>query len=107
MAQSASARTDPTFGLTPAADELQHHLAPMRPHAVLCEINPLPGAKREPAISHRHLQRDTIDHGLHVRRHVVGPFSVVDPTYVRGRNAIERGNEIDLHVGICIFLDHK
>ena len=90
MAQKGAFGCFTGYCLTPAADELQHHLAPMRPGAVLGEIKSLPGAKRELSVGHRHLQRDTVDHGLHVRRHVIGSFGIVNPTRVRRRNAIER-----------------
>ena len=71
----------------PAADELKQHLAPVRPRAVLGEINALPGAERELAARDRHVQRNPVQHRLHVRRHVVRAFGVVHPAGVRRAQA--------------------
>ena len=59
------------------ADELQHDLAAMRPGAMLDQVDRLPGAERELAVQHRDLQRGRRQHGLDMRRHVVGAFGVV------------------------------
>ena len=62
--------------------------------AVLDQIDALPGAERELAAGDRHMQRDAGEHRLDMRRHVVGPFGVVDPGRVvpaRGGRAPVRG----------------
>src|SRR5262245_33461979 len=107
MAQESLSRRALRTWLMPVANELQHDLAPVRAGAMLGQIETLPGAERELAVDHRHLQRDAVYHGLHVRRHIVGPFHIVDPAGVSRRDAIERGEEIGLHVRIGILLDHK
>ena len=67
------------------ADELQHDLAPMRPRAMLDQVDRLPGSQRQRAAQHRDLQRGRGQHGLDMRRHIVGPFGVVAPSGVFGR----------------------
>ena len=65
----------------------------MRPAPMLDKINSLPGAERELAANHRHMQRYAVEHRFHMRRHVVGPFDIMDPGRVLGREPIERGNQ--------------
>ena len=92
---------------TPAADELQHYFAPVRPRAMLGKIKPLPGAERQHAIVHRDMERDASEHRLDVGGHIVGSFGIVHPAGIGRREAIERGDKIALHVGIGILLDHQ
>ena len=73
-----------------AADELQHDLAPVRPRAVLDDIDALPGAERHLAVKHRNLQRRCGQHGLDMRRHVIRPLGVVHPAGIFGRKPLER-----------------
>src|ERR1700730_1821358 len=89
------------------AEKLQHHLAAVRPRAVLGDINALPGAEPKLAARDRHVQRHAVAHGLDVSRHVVGPFDVVHPAGVGRRDALERGDEIGLHVRVGVLLDHQ
>jgi hypothetical protein len=42
-----------------------------------------------------------------VRRHVIGPFDIVNPRGIGGCEAIERAREIASHIGIGIFLDDQ
>ena len=51
------------------------------------------------------MQRDAVEHRLDVRRHVVGTLDVVDPGRVFRRQAVERGGQVGLHVGIGVLLD--
>ena len=57
---------------------------------VLDQIDALPGAERELALRHRHMQRHAVEHRLDMRRHVVRPFDVMDPGRVFRRQTIER-----------------
>jgi hypothetical protein len=57
--------------LIAAAKKLQNHLAPVRSGAMLGDVNALPGAERHFALSHRHMQRDPVEHGFDMRRHIV------------------------------------
>ena len=76
--QPAADRSAAGFVFTrPAPDELQHDLAPMRARAMLDQVDRLPGSQREFALQHRNLQRSRRQHGLDMRRHVVGAFGVV------------------------------
>ena len=90
-----------------AADELQHDLAPMRPRAVLDQIDRLPGAEREFALQHRDLQRGRRQHGLDVRRHVVGPFGVMRPSGILRRETVQCRRQIVEHRRIGVFLDRQ
>src|SRR4029078_12958961 len=83
-----------------AADELENDLATVGPAPVRHEIDALPSSKRELASGNRHLQRHTIEHGLDVGRHVIGPFDIVNPWRVLGREPVERGNQIGLERGL-------
>ena len=62
--------------------------------AMLDQIDALPGAERQPAAAHRHVQRHAGQHGLDVRRHVVRALDVVHPGRVlaarAGRSAVTR-----------------
>src|SRR5882724_12854572 len=90
-----------------AADELQHHLAPVRACPVLDQIDALPSTERKRAAAHRNMQRNAGQHGLDMSRHVVGPLDYVHPGTVGGREAMQRRDEIGLHVRIGILLDHE
>ena len=59
------------------AEEVEHHLAPVRPVAVLDDVDALPGAEQHRAGLHRDRQRRCRQRRLDVGRHVVGPFDVV------------------------------
>ena len=76
-------------------------LALMRARPVLDQIDSLPGAERERAAAHRHVQRHAGQHGLDVSRHVVGALGRVHPGAVGGRKPVQRGDEIGLHVGVA------
>ncbi|GCC48047.1 hypothetical protein chiPu_0032528, partial [Chiloscyllium punctatum] len=89
------------------ADELQHDLAPMRLSAMLDQIDALPGAKRHLAVEHRDLQRGRRQHGLDMRRHVIGTFGVVTPAAVFRRCAVERRHQVGQHGRIGILLDRQ
>ena len=89
------------------AGELQHDLAAVRRAAMLDQIDRLPGSEREPALQHRNLQRRRRQHGLDMRRHVVGAFGVVAPPGALGREPAERRHEIVQHRGIGVFLDRQ
>ena len=65
-------------------------LAPVRLRAVLDQIDALPGAERERAAAHRDVQRNAGQHGLDMRRHVVGAFDGVHPGAVVGREPAQR-----------------
>src|SRR3954467_15177144 len=69
---------DGTSGGT-AADELDDHLAPMRPRAGPDQVNALPSAERQLAADHRYVQRHAGEHRLDVARHIVRPFDGVNP----------------------------
>src|SRR5262245_34998371 len=90
-----------------AADKLENDFAAVRPTPVLHEIDALPGPERELASDNGHLQRDTIEHRLDMSRHVVGPFGIVNPRSVLGRETVECGKQIGLDVGIRVFLDRQ
>ena len=91
----------------PAADELQHDFSPVRPSAVLGDVDALPRAKRKGTGTDRHLERNTCEHRLHMRGHVVRPFDIVHPAGIVGRNASKRGRKVGTHIGIGIFLDDE
>lgn len=42
-----------------------------------------------------------------MRRHVIGPFDIVNPPDIDGCEAIERARKIASHIGIGIFLDDQ
>src|SRR5439155_15189757 len=71
-----SAATRPPRPAPAAADELDHDFSPVRPGAMLGDIDALPRAKRKFAGADRYLHRDPCEHGLHVRRHIVGSFDI-------------------------------
>ena len=75
--------------------------------AMLGDIDALPGAERHAAVGDRNMQRDAVEHGFDMRRHVVRPFGVVHPAGIGRGEAIERGHKIDLHIRIGIFLNNQ
>ena len=91
----------------PAADELQHDLAAIRPDAMFGKIKSLPSSDRKLARNDRNVERHAIDHGFDVRGHVVGSFGIVDPSGIEWRKPIKRGHQLGLHVGIGILLDDQ
>ena len=74
---------------------------------MLGNINALPRAERYFATSHRHMQGDAVDHCFDMRGHIVGPFGVVNPAGVVGRDPFEGRDKIGLHVWIGILLNDK
>src|SRR5215468_7581405 len=93
--------------LAMTADELQNDLAPVRPIAMLGEIDALPGAERKRAVDHRYMQRYSGYHCLNVRRHVVRPFDCVHPAGSGRCDAVERRHQIGPHIGIGVLLDDE
>ena len=86
-----------------AADKLKNDLAAVRPAPVLDQINSLPCAQRQSAAGDRHMQRHAIEHRLHMGRHVVGPFDIMNPGRIFRRKPIERSDEIGLHIRVGVF----
>ena len=74
---------------------------------MLGDIDPLPGAEGECPGDHGNMHRHVSEHGLDMRRHVIGPFDVVDPAGIGRGEAIECDREIGTHIGIGIFLDDE
>ena len=72
-----------------ATDELQYDFTPMWSSTMLGYIDALPGAESERAVDHGDIQRYASDHGLDMRRHIIGPFDVVDPAGIRRGKAIQ------------------
>ncbi len=87
-----------------SSDIVQNHFATVRPCAVFGEVNALPTPKLKRTISNRNVKRNAGHHGLHVSRHVVGSFSVVNPAGVGWRKAVKRRAEIGANVRIGILL---
>src|SRR4051812_32446880 len=79
----------------------------MRSSAMLGYIYALPGAKSERAVEHGNMQGYCSKHGLDMRRHVIGPFDVVDPAGIGRGDAVQRAHKISAHVGIRVFLDNE
>src|SRR5205085_4178345 len=75
-----------------AADELQHDLAPMRPGAMLGEIETLPSAEPKFLANHRDVERYADEHCLDVSRHIVRPFDIVHPAGIGGGEPLEGGD---------------
>src|SRR4051794_1656567 len=75
--------------------------------AMLGYIDALPGAESERAVDHGDIQRYASDHGLDMRRHIIGPFDVVDPAGIGRGKTIQCARKISAHVGIRIFLDDE
>jgi len=79
----------------------------VRAAAMLDQIDRLPGSECQFAVQDRDMQRACRQHGLDVRRHIVGTFGVVAPTGVLGREPAEHRHEIVEHGGIGILLDRQ
>jgi hypothetical protein len=79
----------------------------MCPRAMLDQVDRLPRSQHEFAFQHRDLQRGRRQHGLDMRRHVVGALGVVAPSGILGREPAERRQEIVEHRRIGIFLDRQ
>ncbi len=91
---------------------MQHDFAAVRPVAVLEKINPLPGAKRKPALPDRHADRNRSQGRFDMGRHIIRAFQRVgDPAHrgiVRRRHeAGEEHREIAPDIRIGIFLDKQ
>src|SRR5450631_380894 len=89
------------------ARKLQHDLAPVRTGTMLDQVDRLPCSQRQFASQDRDVQRTRRQHGLDMRRHVVGAFGAVGPSGVLGRQPVERGHQIVEHRRIGIFLDRQ
>ncbi len=87
--------------------KLQHDFPPVRTSPVLDQVNPLPRSKRQIAIEDGDLQRGRRQHGLDVRRHIIGTFGVVAPPCMLRGQPIECGRQIHQHRRIGIFLDRQ
>jgi len=74
---------------------------------MLDEINRLPDTERQFAVQDRYVERHAIEHRFDVRGHVVRSLCFVDPRRIFWRYPVKRGNQIQLHIGIGIFLDRK
>jgi hypothetical protein len=74
---------------------------------MLGDINTLPRAERHFAANDGQMQGDAIDHRFDMRGHIVGPFGVVNPSCIFGRDPFECRDEVGLHVRIGVFLDDK
>lgn len=79
----------------------------MWPLAMFGYIDALPSAQAYFATDHGHLQGNTVKHGFDMSRHVVGTFKVVYPTAIHRRHAFKRGDEVNLHIGISVFLNDE
>ncbi len=55
------------------------------------------------------MKRNAGQHGLHVSRHVVGSFNVVNPAGVGWRKAVKRRAEIgaDVRIGILLYQERR
>ena len=74
---------------------------------MLGDIDALPGAESERAVDHGDIQGYASDHGLDMRRHIIGPFDVVDPAGIGRGKTIQCARKISAHVGIRIFLNDE
>src|SRR6476646_5112231 len=75
---------------------------------VLPEMDPLPGAEREPAMAERDRELGRREGGAHVGRHVVGAFVAMAKERVAvGNEAREEAVEIGANVRVGVLLDHK
>lgn len=84
----------------------------MRRCSVFDQIDPLPGPKPHLPAFDRDLQTDRQNRCLQMRRHVIGPFIAVgDPAHRRvigrRRDPVQPCQQIDLHIGIGIFLNQQ
>src|SRR5215467_467549 len=93
--------------LAPSADVIQNHFATMRPRAVFGQINALPTTESECPGLNRNVNRSAGQHGLHMSRHVVRTFGIVNPSGIGWRQAVECGGEIGAHVRVGVLLDHQ
>ena len=94
-------------GLPNVADKLQYDLTPMRTAAMLDQIDRLPRSKGEFAVKDRNLQRGRRQHGLDVRRHIIGSLGIVAPTRMLRRQPVECGRQIRKHRRIGVFLNRQ
>src|SRR6266478_7455837 len=65
---SIGGRENTQPGLLPAADELQHDFSPVRPGAVLGDVDALPDPECERSRDHGDVERHAREHGLYMRR---------------------------------------
>src|SRR5258708_13974738 len=92
-----------------SSDVVQDHFATVRPWAVSGEVNALPAPKLKRTISNRNVKRNAGHHRLHMSRHVVGSFSVVNPAGVGWRKAVKRRAEIgeNVRIGILLYQERR
>jgi hypothetical protein len=74
---------------------------------MLSDVNALPRAERHFAAGDGYVQGDAVDHRFDMRGHIVGSFGIMNPAGVVGRNALERRDEVGLHLRIGVFLNDK
>ena len=74
---------------------------------MLSDVNALPRAEHHFAANDRYMQGDAGDHSFDMRGHIIGPFGVVDPARIFGRDPFECRDEVGLHVRIGVFLNDK
>src|SRR5919201_1186845 len=87
--------------LTSVADD-SYGRAAMSWSIELGEVDALPRAEGDLAVTHRERHRVPDEHRLHVRGTV--SFGVLVPR-IAGNGAFERGEEIALHVGVGVLVD--
>jgi CheY-like chemotaxis protein len=104
---TAPSRETMASSLLAAAEKLQHDLAPVRPFAMLGQVNALPGAELHFAAGDRHVQRHADEHGFDMGRHIVGTLHLVHPAGTCRRDAIERRHQVDADIGVGVLLDHQ
>ena len=61
---------------------------------MLDEIEALPSAERGASPTYRNMQRNAVNHRLHMRRHVVRPLRIVHPWRVFRRQPVEGRDEM-------------
>src|SRR5215470_16633260 len=110
-AKGATTRSPVPLPSPPAlsANVVQDHFATVRPRTVFGNVNALPAPKLKRTISNRNVKRNAGHHGLHMSRHVVGSFHVVNPAGVGWRKAVKRRAEIgaDVRIGILLYQERR
>src|SRR5260370_27557784 len=100
---SIGVRENTQPGLLPAADELQHDFAPVRPGAMLGDVDALPDPERERPSDHGDVERHARKHGLYMRRHVVRPLDIMNPVAIGGRGTNQRAPTTPPDIRIRVF----
>ena len=92
-----------TFTFEP--NKLQHDFAAVRGATMFDQIDALPGAERELAVFTGTCSETPVSIALTWAGMSSGPSMSCDPAGVLGRQPVERGNQVGLHVGIGVLLD--